>query len=379
MNKDNLSRGCRVRFAPSPSGDLHVGSARIAIVNARVGSHFTLRIDDTNASHTGDADAIVRDLNWLGIYPDRIVRSSDLNDFKANKLASLVAAGKAKVDGGAVYLPVPKRGNFWVRTLGPATVDRGYKMNSVSWLDVNFKSIAVPLSSIGTLPPGAKKGASRRIYLTRSDGSYLCDFASACDDIYLDIGTVICGADHVTNTAKQLLIYAALGEDFPTTIAHLPLLLDAGAKISKSGGSGDPWSLKRLRRAGILPEAVREFVAGFGFGSDATADRGRLENVNRKLMGATDPRTVAAMAGLSGNAPAVEIAAIGSFPTLSAYRDYVDAVRAHLRDCGKLDRDAWADANTLGKRLLLTGLTYGPDFDLLFRALRRSGALQKVF
>jgi len=359
MKNKYLGTFPRVRFAPSPSGDLHLGSARIALANARLAGHFTLRLDDTNSLHGADARRIVKDLNWLGIYPDRIVRSSELADAKRDALDKLEKDGLVRFDpDGAAWMPI-----------APGVV-LGSKLQNdcVSWRDLGLgKRVTVPISSLGD-----------RLYLTRTDGSYLYHFASVVDDIALGIDVVIRGADHVTNTAKHLLLYDALRTS-PPDFAHLPLLLNPdGGKLSKTDGGW--WSITSLRHLGFLPEVVAGYLDDFGTDTDAHVDFDRLRDLNKSAIASLDARTLAAIAGFSGNSLAIEIAACGGgrFATVQDYRSYVSRVldwRHLVAAVGAYKDPTASDVPLPDRRFALTGQLSGPDFGALLTAFRRSGAL----
>ena len=224
----------RVRFAPAPSGDLHVGGAMVAVANdllrRREGGAFVLRIDDTHAEETAPgAEAAIADaLAWLGIAVDEgPLRQSDRADAHRALADELVAAGAAeRLADGAVALPAVER---------DVTVE-----------DLSRGPIRLPAGAIG------------RTVLVRADGRPTFHLATAADDRDLAITHVLRGEDHIANTAVQLVI--AEGAGFaPPTFAHLPICVgEDGAKLSTSAGTA---GVAGLRAAGVPPEAVVDWLA----------------------------------------------------------------------------------------------------------------------
>ncbi len=268
----------RVRFAPSPTGYLHAGNARIAVVNAlaakAAGGEMLLRLDDTDVARGRQeyADAIVQDLAWLGLEWSMQVRQID-------RLALYEAAAEKLRASGRLYPCFESEEELAYkreqrRRLGkPPVYDRAaLKMTAeqrakaegngkrpywrfllstetVHWDDAVLGERRVKLPAVSDP------------VLVRADGSFLYTFTSVVDDIDLAITQVIRGEDHVTNTGIQTDIFHALGAE-PPGFAHLPLLADAeGGKLSKRIGS---LSLRGLRGDGVEPEVVVGFLAALG-------------------------------------------------------------------------------------------------------------------
>ena len=270
----------RVRFAPSPTGYLHVGNARIALANAlfaqRHGATFLLRIDDTDAerSRADYEQAIEHDLRWLGIEWDESFRQSAriaLYDAAADKLRASgrlypcfeseeelrfkrelrLKRGQAPVyDRAMLKLTAEQRAQaeangkqpYWRFKLSDSTIE---------WNDSVLGRRGVKLPSVSDP------------VLIRADGTYLYTFTSVVDDIESDVSHIIRGEDHITNTGVQLDIFSALGSN-PTrlTFAHLPLLVDTdGGKLSKRM---DGLSLRALRQDGVEPAAILAYLARLG-------------------------------------------------------------------------------------------------------------------
>src|SRR5215211_4514162 len=233
--------GMRVRFAPSPTGVLHIGGARTAMYNwllAR-GSDgaFALRIEDTDRERSTPANVeqIIAGLRWLELDWDEGPYSQwERRDRHTVAIDRLVEGGDAYEHEGAIRLRVPDEGETVIH-------------------DVIRGDISFPHSAI------------QDFVIRRSDGSPLYNLAVAVDDRDMGITHVVRGDDHISNTPRQVMILRALGEE-PPIYAHLPLLHGPdGKKLSKRHGAA---SVQDLRAAGYLSEAVRNYVALLGWGYD---------------------------------------------------------------------------------------------------------------
>ena len=272
------------RFAPSPTGYLHAGNARLALLNFLFARHhggrFLLRIDDTDAERSRPAyeEAIRQDLHWLGIAWDDSLRQSERLDRYAEAVERLKAAGrlypcfesKEELDAKRERRlrrglpPVYDRAMLSLtpaqRAAAEAKGKRPYWRFRLSdggfgWDDLVMGPQHVSLTTVSDP------------VLVRADRTPLYTLTSVVDDIETGISHVIRGADHVTNTAIQGDILAALGAS-PSTVrfAHLPLLLDeAGGKLSKRLESV---SLRKLRGNGIEPQALAAYLARIGTALD---------------------------------------------------------------------------------------------------------------
>jgi glutamyl-tRNA synthetase len=270
----------RVRFAPSPTGRLHVGNIYIALHNwlfaRKAGGEFLLRLDDTDRDRSTEdfADGIKADLTWLGL-------TWNLFDRQSLRLASYDAAAKTLRDSGRLYPCYESAEELSLKRkvlLGqgkPPIYDRAaLKLTEAD---------RVKLEAAGNRPHWRFKLEPRDVrwddlvrgpqhvdetsqsdpVLVRENGSYLYTFTSVVDDIAFAISHVIRGSDHVTNTATQIQIFEALGAKAPI-FAHLPLLVDAaGEGLSKRLGS---LSIGQLREAGLEPMAVNAYLARIGTG-----------------------------------------------------------------------------------------------------------------
>ena len=323
----------RVRFAPSPTGALHIGGARTALFNWLQARHdggtLLLRIEDTDKERSTpeNVEQILDALAWLGLEYDegpisqaaRADRHREVLDdllardlaYHSNATADDVKAYKEQhgadkgfrgepEETGAVRLRVPE-GESVVRDL-----IRG---------DTTFQHVHLDDPVIA-----------------RGDGSVLYNFAVAIDDLDAGITHVIRGEDHLSNTPKQLLVFEALGSE-PPLYAHIPLIHGPdGKKLSKRHGAA---SVQELRDKGYLPEAVRNYLALLGWGPEdeetmmsteelikrfdvsrvqknpARFDERKLEWLNGKYIRAMSneelTRVLEEHTGRSGIGPAVEI------------------------------------------------------------------------
>jgi glutamyl-tRNA synthetase len=282
-----LSRRMKLRFAPSPTGLLHVGNARIAIANwclaRRHGGRFLLRLDDTDTERSRPefAQAIEEDLRWLGLDWDEFARQSD-------RLARYAAAAERLKAAGRLYpcLETEEELAFKreqrARQGRPPIYDRAALKMTKEQLDRAIANGKTPhwrfLLSNGTVAwrDGVLGGRSVKLsslsdpVLIRGDGSFLYTFTSVVDDLEMAVTDVVRGEDHVTNTGIQLDIFAALGGD-PASLnfAHLPLLTDAdGGPLSKRLGA---MGLRQLRRDGVEPAALAGYLAALGTSGDPVA------------------------------------------------------------------------------------------------------------
>ena len=233
----------RVRFAPSPTGALHIGGARTALYNWLLARHsggtMVLRIEDTDRERSTPENVaqILDALEWLELDRDEGPYSqAALGERHREEILRLVTEGHAYEHEGAVRLRVPAGGT--------TTVD-----------DVIRGEIVFDHAAIDDF------------VIARSDGSPLYNFAVAVDDRDMGITHVVRGEDHLSNTPRQLMVIKALGAE-PPIYAHLPLLHGPdGKKLSKRHGAA---SVQELREQGYLPEAVRNYLALLGWGADAS-------------------------------------------------------------------------------------------------------------
>jgi glutamyl-tRNA synthetase len=278
-----------VRFAPSPTGYLHVGNVRMALVNwlharSKEGQ-FILRLDDTDAERSSEeyANAIQSDLEWLGLEWDRLERQSSRMERYRDAFETLKAAGRIY----ACY-ETPEELDYRRKRLlsqgKPPIYDRSaltlsddklqeYKDEGRSphWRfkldhnDINFDDLVRG-------PVHFHGGHLSDPVLVRGDGTYLYMMPSAVDDIDMAVTDVIRGEDHVANTAVQIQLFEALGAT-PPTFAHTPLLTDiSGQGLSKRLGS---MTVDSLKQDGVEAMALNSYLAHIGT-SDAIEPRTSL-------------------------------------------------------------------------------------------------------
>ncbi len=268
----------KVRFAPSPTGLLHVGNARLALVNWLFARHgggtFLLRLDDTDAarSHAEYGAAIEEDLGWLGLDWDDFVRQSDRLDRYDAAVARLQAAGrlypcyetpqelslKRKRQLSQGRPPVYDRA---ARDLSDAERARFEDEGRRPHWRFLLEDDAVEWTDLARGAVHFEPGHMSDPVLVREDGYPLYTLSSIVDDGELGITHVVRGEDHVANTAVQIQLFAALDFAVPE-FAHLPLLMgDDGKPLSKRLES---LSLKALRREGIEPRALCGYLAHLG-------------------------------------------------------------------------------------------------------------------
>jgi glutamyl-tRNA synthetase len=226
----------RVRFAPSPTGFLHIGSARTALFNwmyARAqGGQFILRIEDTDLARSKPEylAEILDSMKWLGLAWDEYYKQSDRFELYRSYADKLLSEGKVYRDGQAVILKSPEK--------------------PIKMYDLIRGEIVVDNKEI------------KDQVLMKSDGSPTYSFACVIDDALMEISCVIRGEDHISNTPKQIHMYEALGFK-PPKFAHLPLILDPeGGRMSKRAGAT---AVTEYREQGYLPQAIVNYLMLLGW------------------------------------------------------------------------------------------------------------------
>lgn len=281
----------RVRFAPSPTGYLHIGAARSALFNwlfaRKSGGKFLLRIEDTDLQRSTEEStrSIIEGLEWLGLdYDEDLVFQSNNAPHHRAAANRLLAEGKAYRD----FTPKEQRDDKDVKN----DIARRARAQSVEGVDPRSNpyrdlpreesdrraAAGEPFAVRLKVPVEGKTkfddivyGPQERSYaetedlvLLRSDGHPLYNLSVVIDDIEMGITHVIRGQDHLTNTHKQVLLYEALGAKVPQ-FAHLPLILAPNkGKLSKRK-HGEVVSLTTYRDRGFLPGAFRNFLALLGW------------------------------------------------------------------------------------------------------------------
>ena len=230
----------RLRFAPAPTGSLHLGSARTALFNWLVargsGGELILRVEDTNAelSKPELIDNIYRSLDWLEIdFDGEPVRQSQRADLYDDAVEQWISAGVAYEDQGAIRFRVPQDG-------------------TTSWDDQIRGAVVFENQHI------------EDFVVRRADGTATFFTANAVDDLDLGITHVVRGEDLVNVTPKVILLREALGESAPLKFAHLPLIINEQRK--KLSKRRDDVALEAYRERGILPTAMVNYLALLGWG-----------------------------------------------------------------------------------------------------------------
>lgn len=267
---------CRTRFAPSPTGYLHIGGARTALYcwlqARRRGGQFILRVEDTDRERSTQAaiDAILEAMDWLGLDYDEgpVYQTQRLDRYRevAEQLlasghayyayeskeelermreAAMAAGGKPRYNGAAREAGLPYRDdpNRVIRFKNPLD-------GAVAWDDKVKGRIEIANSELDDL------------VIFRPDGYPTYNFAVVVDDLDMRITDVVRGDDHINNTPRQINLYQALGAPVPA-FAHLPMILDEqGAKLSKRTGAAD---VMQYRDAGYLPHALLNYLVRLGW------------------------------------------------------------------------------------------------------------------
>jgi glutamyl-tRNA synthetase len=337
----------RVRFAPSPTGSLHLGSALTAVANRRFaderGGAFVLRIDDTDRVVPGAEDAILEDLEWLDLrFDEGPIRQSERAD----------------------------RHREAAREIGTEDEEGAVRFG---W-----------------------------ITLLRTDGRPTYHLASVVDDVDLGITHVIRGKDHLSNADLHRSLVRALGAEPPEFVHHGLLVGPDGKKLSKRHGAE---SLAALRELGMPPEAVRRYLEELGLPrGDVHFDMARLRRLAVEAIAALSDDELAARAGATpAAAPALRgahdlveareiAAALSSAPPPRAAPPGAEGTLARFRELreranGELDEDAArglvgevraSGGDLRALRLALTGAERGPELWTVVLALPRDEALRRI-
>jgi len=265
----------RTRFAPSPTGLLHIGGARTALFNYLFARHhggqFLLRVEDTDRERSTDAatQVIIEGLDWLGLNPDEAVVYQSTRHARHTEVA--LAAGRA-------YRCYLSPAELTAMRDAAAAEKRPFRLHS-PWRDRDPAEAPTDIKPVirlraprdgETIVPDLVQGDVRvanteldDMIILRSDGSPTYLHAVVVDDHDMGITHVIRGDDHLTNTFRQIQVYQANGWDLPQ-FAHIPLIHGAdGAKLSKRHGAV---SVLEFREQGFLPEALCNYLLRLGWG-----------------------------------------------------------------------------------------------------------------
>jgi glutamyl-tRNA synthetase len=399
MDSENM----RVRFAPSPTGYLHVGGARTALFNWLIARHhggvFVLRIEDTDRERSSAAmtDAILDGLGWLGLeWDEGPFHQADGLERHREDAMRLLRAGSAyrcfctpaaidarrKSGGGEAYrydrhclTHVSVAESERRAAEEPFTVRFRVFEGTTAWEDAIHGRIAFDNAEL------------EDFIILRTDGTPIYNMAVVSDDIHMRITHVVRGDDHISNTPKQILLYQALERPVPT-FGHVPLILGTdGKRLSKRHGAT---AVGEYRNHGILPDAMVNFLALLGwspgsdeeiFTTDELVARFTLDGINRKsavfdvqklywlngqhlnrLSAATlegHVRSALARAGLAAEAASVDAEWLHALiellkPRARTIDDFVAQARPYLEPRVTYDDEAaakhWADP-AVGDRL----------------------------
>src|SRR5688572_18910516 len=267
---------CRTRFAPSPTGYLHIGGARAALycwLEARHhGGQFVLRIEDTDRERSTQAaiDAILVAMDWLGLGYDEgpIYQTQRLDRYRE-------VAEQMVAEGTAYYAYETKAELEAMREAAIIAGDKpryngAYRERNAGYRDdpnrvIRFKNPVDGVVAWDDKVKGRIEIANSELddlVIFRSDGYPTYNFAVVVDDLDMGITDVVRGDDHVNNTPRQINIYRALGAQVPH-FAHLPMILnEEGEKLSKRSGAAD---VMQYRQAGYLPHALLNYLARLGW------------------------------------------------------------------------------------------------------------------
>jgi glutamyl-tRNA synthetase len=261
----------RVRFAPSPTGYLHIGGARTALFNwlyaRHTGGTFVLRIEDTDAARNSQeaVDVILNGLRWLGLDWDEGPLTPD-------------ATGACKGDRGP-YFQSQRKENYQRRIEALMSRDLAYKhADGTIKFRMTREPILIPDLVVGDVlrPLTDREEADPDWVLVRSDGQPVFHFVNVVDDLEMGITHVIRGEDHLSNTAKHIALFRAFGVE-PPKYAHIPLILNAdGSKMSKRDKGA---SMTSYMEDGFLAEAVNNYLCLLGWSPKDNLEKMPMQDV----------------------------------------------------------------------------------------------------
>ena len=280
----------KTRFAPSPTGRIHMGNVRTAIIcwfySKKQSGNFLLRIDDTDTQRSDPAliHAIKDDLHWLGLnYDECFLQSSRINRYdeitkhlKQSGLLYPCYETKEELDSARKALlkrglpPVYRKGfgngidiassqtskPCWRFAIDPT--------QTMTWRDEIKGDIAIHAQNISDP------------IVIRQDGTYTYMLPSVIDDHDYDISHVVRGDDHLSNTALQIAMFKAINSHIPT-FAHIPLLQDREAKLSKRTGS---YGIEYIKEQGIAPEAIISYLLSLGSSHPQNMSSNRKDHID---------------------------------------------------------------------------------------------------
>ena len=320
----------RTRFAPSPTGYLHIGGARTALycwLEARSkGGQFILRIEDTDRERSTQAaiDAILQAMDWLGLDYDEgpIYQTHRLDRYKA-------VAEQLVATGHAYYAYETKEELEAMREAAMAAGEKpryngAYRDANAGWRDdpnrvIRFRNPTDGVVAWDDKVKGRIEIANSELddlVIFRSDGYATYNFAVVVDDIDMRITDVVRGDDHVNNTPRQINIYQALGAPVPH-FAHLPMILDEqGAKLSKRTGAAD---VMQYRDAGYLPHALLNYLVRLGW-----------SHGDQEVFSIAEMQSLFDLADVNAKAARLDMAKLGWLNQQYLKSDDPEAVAKHL-------------------------------------------------
>jgi len=315
MNNKILDNNIRVRFAPSPTGFLHIGSARTALFNwlyaRKTGGSFIVRVEDTDAKrHQEEAiGLILQSLKWLGMdWDEGPDIGGDLGPYRQSERLDIYKENAYKlIEDKKAYICFCSPGDLAKERELCQKNDRVFKYDrrclSLSQEEISARKDRGEPYTIRLLVPeneilefddivygriSVNSDTIEDYIIMRSSGLPTYNYSVAVDDALMKVTHIIRGEDHLSNTPKQLLVYNAM-EITPPEFIHLPMILGSdGHKLSKRHGS---ISIEAYREDGFLPEAIVNYIALLGWAYDEKTtlfslpdliDKFSLENINKK-------------------------------------------------------------------------------------------------
>lgn len=275
----------RVRFAPSPTGYLHVGGARTALFNwlfaRHFGGTFILRVEDTDFERSSEAmvDGILEGMRWIGLDWD------EGPFFQSRRLPLYQATAQKLIDSGHAYYCFCTKEELEARRAEGTAAMYDRRCRALDPAESKQRRLAGEIAAVRFAVPDGSTSWNDAVFgkvefanaeledfvLLRSDGIPTYHLSVVADDIDMRLTHIIRGADHISNTPKQILQYRALGAELPT-FAHVPLILGPDkTRLSKRHGATSVIAYKEM---GIVPEAFRNFLALLGW-SPGTAHKDR--------------------------------------------------------------------------------------------------------
>jgi len=271
----------RVRFAPSPTGFFHIGSARTALFNwlyaRHTGGTFVLRIEDTDKERNSEEflNVIYDSLKWLGMdWDEGPGKGGDFGPYRQSERDHVYQEYLAKLkDAGRTY---EKDGAIWFKLLGERSeVFDEHRKKTVT------KVAAAPAIIDDLIRGRVERVEDEDFVIVRSDGSPVFHFVNVVDDIAMQITHVIRGEDHLSNTSKHVELFKAFGVT-PPKFAHIPLILksDGPGKMSKRDRGA---LIEEYQNRGFLPEAVVNFLCLLGWNPGDDREKMPIEEIVRLI------------------------------------------------------------------------------------------------